>query len=147
MTTVNDETGSIVALWMETARLMKQKFLQAHKGSFNPLQIFALFVISEHDGLTMKELATHLRITSPSATSMVNRLVRLGWVKRRADDSNRKLVRVIVAPEGKKIFGRMMKQQASSMREILSILKPSDRKDFARILASLHDGLISQLKG
>lgn len=141
-----ENTGEIVALWMETARLMKQKFLHAHKGSFNPLQIFALFVITEHDGLTMKELAQHLRITSPSATSMVNRLVRLGWVKRTADESNRKLVRVIVAPKGKKVFGSMMKHQAQSMGEILSILQPSEQKDFARILSHLHKGLLSQLK-
>jgi DNA-binding MarR family transcriptional regulator len=143
MNRVQERTGDIVALWMQTARLMQHKFLHAHRGSFNPMQMFALFIISEHDGLTMKELAAHLHITSPSTTSLVNRLVRTKWVTRKADLSNRKLVRVYLAPVGRKMLSTLMKRQSATMRDILLILNSSDRRDFARILLNLRNGLLA----
>ncbi|MSR86879.1 MarR family transcriptional regulator, partial [Candidatus Peribacteria bacterium] len=64
----------------------------------NLLHIHSLFLISEQEGLTMKEIAKSLHITSPSATSLVNRLVDMKWVGREHDTENRKLVRLRLTP-------------------------------------------------
>src|SRR5438045_450401 len=94
----------ILASWMKTGRIMRQRMssLQKEKG-MNPLQLHGLIIIREHDGITMKEFADHLRVTSPTATSFANRLVKLGWITRKHDLKNRKLVRLHISLSGQKI--------------------------------------------
>lgn len=142
---VKTESGpkKVAALWMQTARLLKNRMFDASKKVVsNPQQMFAAYMIQEHEGLTMKELADLLGITSPSTTSLVNRLVRMKWVVRMADPSNRKLVRLKLGPEGKTMLAAMMKSQTKAMGDVLSLLNERDRQDFSRILSHLHQALL-----
>jgi DNA-binding MarR family transcriptional regulator len=137
-----DPTGEIVTLWMQTAKILgKRIFMQTGKSSVNPQQMFALLIIAEQDGITMKEFAQLLGITSPSATSLVNRLVRMKWVTRVTDPKNRRLVRLTMSASGKKIMHSAMEARAKAMREVLSLLPLNDRKDFARVLGHLYSAL------
>ncbi len=132
-------TGDVVKLWMQTAKLLgKRVFLSTGKVAVNPQQQFALLIISDRDGITMNELARELGITGPSATSLVNRLVRMKWVTRVADPDNRRLVRLQMAQEGREIMHTILKERAKAMHEVLSLLPSRDRSDFARILTHLH---------
>lgn len=143
MSSSNDTTGEIATLWLKTGKLLhKRIFCFKDRPPVNPQQIFAMFIISEHDRMTMKELAVHLGITSPSATSLVNRLVRMKWVIRMTDPLNRKLVRLRMAPAGKTAILAAMKMQSKAMEDVLSLLNPKDRADFGRVLTSLHDALL-----
>ncbi len=143
MISSKDTTGEIATLWMKTGKLLhKRIFCFQNRPPINPQQIFAMFILSEHDRMTMKELAVHLGITSPSATSLVNRLVRIKWVIRMTDPLNRKLVRLRMAPAGKTAIQATMKMQSKAMKDVLLLLNPKDRTDFARVLTSLHDALL-----
>ncbi len=138
----SDATGEVVTLWMQTAKILgKRIFLKADKNIVNPQQMHALFIVSEHNGITMKELATFLGITSPSTTSLVNRLVRMKWVTRKMDPENRRLVRITMAAAGVKIMNSSMQLRSEAMREVLALLTPEDRKDFARVLRNLYKAL------
>jgi DNA-binding MarR family transcriptional regulator len=139
MPTQEVTTGDVVKLWMQTAKLLgKRVFLSAGKNKVNPQQQFALLIIGERDGITMNELARELGITGPSATSLVNRLVRTKWVSRVADPDNRRLVRLKMAQPGREIMETVLKERAKAMHEVLSLLTSRDRSDFARILTHLH---------
>jgi DNA-binding MarR family transcriptional regulator len=141
----NDMTGEVVTLWMQTAKMLSKRILcQSDKKSVNPQQMYAMYIIGEHTGITMKELATQLGITSPSATSLVNRLVRMKWVSRSTDPHNRRLVRLQMASDGKKIMRLAMKEREKAMHDTLFLLTVEDRNDFARILRNLHSALTPQ---
>jgi DNA-binding MarR family transcriptional regulator len=139
----------IITLWMQITRLLHQKMVtlrKEKKSMLNPMQMHALIIIKEHDKLTMKEFADYLRITSPSATSFVNRLVRLKWVKRISDKDNRKLVRLCLTDMGRRIIATRMKEHMSSMRQLFELLSGADQREFARILGSLHTALAKNIK-
>lgn len=139
-----ESNGNLATLWMQTGRLLRDRMFQHHKSkNINPPQMFALHIIHEHAGITMKELADLLCITSPSATSIVNRLVKLKWVVRVADPKNRKLVRVKLASKGKNMLESAMQEQAKAMKGVLNLLSASDQHDFARILTNLHTALLN----
>lgn len=142
-----DVTSDLVTLWMRTTKVLgKRIFLQAGKCIVNPQQMHAMFIIGERGGITMKEFAQHLGITSPSATSLANRLVRMKWITRETDPENRRLVRLNMAAAGNKIMEMAMQARANAMREVLSLLPAEDRKDFARVLTHLHDVLVEKSK-
>lgn len=125
-------------LLMEMARVIRKKLIFDSETKFNPLQFHALMVIKERDGITMKQFADALRVTSPSATSFADRLVKLKWIRRRQDPENRKLVRLEMTPAGNTMIASAMTHHATVMRDIFSRLSDKDQRELVRILHSLH---------
>ena len=89
----------------------------------------------------MKELAKSLHVASPSATSLINRLVKMQWVGRMHDEKNRKLVRLSLTPLGKRILREKHDRRREVLRSIFSLLTPSEQAQLAR----LHEKLSSKL--
>ncbi len=128
---------------MDTAidlmRLARHRMTCDSRGSMaNFLQLHALAIINEHEGITMKELAEILHITSPSATAFVQRLVKMGWLARKHDKKNRKLVRLRISPRGRSMIRRNRATRLSAMRRTLAVLSLAELKSFAQILRKIH---------
>lgn len=137
-----DQTDSIIASALAISRTLRREMAcKTGAKDVNMLQMHALLHMREHEGMTMKEIAQHLKITSPSATSFVNRLVTMGWVERSADSSNRKLVRLNVSQKGLSLLQTNLNQRKEDLRKILSLLSAKDREDLSRILSSLSTSL------
>jgi len=128
-------------LLLEMARMLRKKLIFDSEARFNPLQFHALMVIRERDGITMKEFADALHITSPSATSFADRLVKLKWVKRRQDPGNRKLVRLEMTTAGAAMISSAMAHHGTVMRNLFSKLPEKDQRELVRILQHLHSSL------
>ncbi|MDO8649325.1 MAG: MarR family transcriptional regulator [Candidatus Peregrinibacteria bacterium] len=130
---------SIISLTFELSRVVRKRMARAstQMHAMNFLQLHALLLILEYPGITMKELAVGMKITSPSATSLIERLVRSKLVRRSADTKNRKLVRLRVTPEGLKILRSAMRQKHEAVRDIIEHVPEHDLEEFARILATL----------
>lgn len=127
----------IIGLLMQLHRLLRK-----HDATvLHWPQLHGLMLIREHEGMTMKELAEALRITAPSTTSFVERLVTLHWVTRHADPKNRKLVRVKVTDEGKKVLADAMQQKQRLLRKVFGLMPAKDQNEFARILQELCNTL------
>lgn len=135
MPPVKDSIDRLIDSTYDFGRIMRQQMLgQISKGKqVNFLQLHALFLISEQEGLTMKELAKLLHVSSPSATSLVNRLVRTDWVHREHDETNRKLVRLRLTPAGKKVLREKHEQRRQILREVFSFLSKAEQEQLARI--------------
>lgn len=131
----------IITHMMELHRLLRRHSdtlgTQREHSALNWPQLHALMLIREHDGMTMKELAKSLHITAPSATSFVERLVKLRWVSRHADPKNRKLVRIKVTEIGKSALTDAMQQKKRLLRRVFGLMQAKDQNEFARILQEL----------
>ena len=143
ISTPKDPIDRIIASTYEFGRIMRRQMLTDPKtgAAMNPLQLHALFLISEQEGMTMKELAKLLHVSSPSATSLVNRLVKVQWVGRMHDDRNRKLVRLWLTPLGKRVLKEKHDQRRAALRGIFSLLTAAEQTQ----LADLHEKLRHKL--
>lgn len=137
---MDSSVDRIIQLTFDLSRILRHIMTcVADEGTpVNFLQIHALVLIDAHPGLTMKELAEYLRVASPSATSFVGRLVKLGWVERERDDENRKLVRLRVTTEGKRVLREKKSKRVAAIKRILQLLSPQELRDLAAILEKLH---------
>jgi DNA-binding MarR family transcriptional regulator len=135
-----DALDRIIDLTFELHRTFRQHMLQCmkdEKDELNFLQIFALVHIEKMPGLTMKELAQMLHVTSPSATSFVSRLEKGKWIERYHDQDNRRLVRLRLTPTGKKLVHGKMAKRRAELRRLLGSLPVSEQTAFATILDHL----------
>jgi len=97
--------------------------------------------VDASEGPTMREIAKHLRVTAPSATSLVRKLSSLGWVKRVPSGSDKRVVMIRLTPRGERELTRYRKQSEGIMRKVFSKLPERDLahlKGALRTLRSIH---------
>ena len=143
MNASNDSLTRLIESTYEFGRMMRHHMLGGGKmlRTANLLQMHVLFVISEHEGITMKEVAKMLHVSSPSATSIINRLVRLLWVTRKHDHLNRKLVRLRLTPAGTRMLHAQQRKRDSMLRTIFGGLSKAEQKQLALIHEKLRKHL------
>lgn len=140
---MSDSPARIIQLWMEISRLLRKSMSKRdpHACHMNQLQMHGMLVVAEHPDITMKELADSLHISSPSATSFVDRLVKLSWIERAADMKNRKLVHLRMLPAGKEALDQAKKEHSAVMHGLFSLLSQADQEQFERVLLNLKEAL------
>ena len=107
----------------------------------NFLQVHALAIVHERRGMTMTDFASALRITQPSATSFVGRMEKLGWIARKHDAENRKLVRLSVTKKGTGVLRTMIAKRLAVFQKILAFLSQEEQEELARIIEKLRTSL------
>jgi MarR family transcriptional regulator, organic hydroperoxide resistance regulator len=80
-------------------------FTAAYKPLLEPLgltypQYLVLLVLWERDGVSVKEIGARLQLDSGTLTPLLKRLEKAGFVHRRRDSSDERLLRVQLTPEG-----------------------------------------------
>ncbi len=141
MITRHNAIDSLIGSTMEIARAMRHRVFCNTKDGLHPGQLHAMFVVGEHPGMTMKELAGMLHITSPSATSLINRIVQLGLVQRRHDARNRKLVRLKLSRKGSELLKSNHEERNKTLRILFGIITPEEQTQ----LSSIHQKLVTHI--
>ncbi len=129
VTTTKTETSELLSLLFTLNRRIR--------GEASILHIKALHFVTEHTNPSMKEIADCFGVTPPSATAMINRLVEDGLLKREADKTDRRAVRISITAAGKKDLDKSVKQMQESAESIASVLSAEERAIFIRILQKL----------
>ena len=139
-------TTQTIDRMMELHRFIRQQMHSLPKESSgrNLLQLHALSIVREHAGMTMKELASGLRITPPSATAFVARLVKHRCVERFADPKNRRVVRLRITPTGTRLLSAAMRGRRKILRDVVQLLSSRDQREFTRIISTLIGALRSR---
>ncbi len=106
-------------------------------------QLRVIFHMRESPGVTAGELACRLSVTPPTISGIVDRLVKLGLVRRADDESDRRLVRNFLSPAGDAAASRLEKGSDYFTRRILMEMTQSDLDAMltglqAFVLASNH---------
>ncbi|RKY72244.1 MAG: hypothetical protein DRP97_00920 [Candidatus Latescibacterota bacterium] len=85
----------------------------------------------------MKEVADYFCITPPSATSLINPLVKSEMLKRVYDKNDRRIVRLSITSKGRKELKRGFNKLNNNMKKILMQLNINEQKNIIRILEKL----------
>lgn len=83
---------------------------------------------------TVSELADRAGITSPGVTQMVDKLAASGYVERRTDPADQRLVRVSVTPEGLEALAEGEQAFEERVRILFSRLSPGELHSLADLL-------------
>ncbi|MCD6528546.1 MarR family transcriptional regulator [bacterium] len=139
MTSSNRMINYVISLIFKTNRLIREKLKKEkkHLNFFSILHLEALRYIAEKKNPSMKEVADYFCITPPSATSLINSLVRLNLVKRIYDKNDRRAIRLSITLKGKKELQKGIKRINENMKKVLSQLNTKELKNLIKILEKL----------
>ena len=132
----NDQISQIVDLIFTIRRLMHGKNEDRKKCEVPFLHLIALRYISE-ERPSMKDFADFLSITPPSATSLIDTLIKTGLVERHEDENDRRSVKITITKTGEKYFKDGTDKMALRMRNGLEKLDANEQKELTMILKKL----------
>lgn len=89
-------------------------------------QLKALLLISEEEGIRMRELARKMGGSFSNATVLVDRLVERGFVERLAEPEDRRVVLVRVSEEGRRLIEQLVTSWRAITTSLLETLAPED---------------------
>lgn len=131
-------TNTLIEKTFSFLRCMKgQMSLQSDVLNLSMIQLQTLIFIKQNPTTPMKAVAEYLRVELPSATSIVEKLVKLSYVKRQTDTEDRRLVLLHLTPKGESLLADAMKERSKNMEHILSYLSEKDRDELSRIFDTL----------
>jgi len=93
----------------------------------SPTQMSALATIGRLGPMTLGELAGAERVQPPTITAAVGRLEAQGYVVRRPDEQDRRIVRVEVTSAGRKLLARNRSRKTAYLAKRLRALSPRER--------------------
>jgi len=103
------------------------------------IQIETLRIIREHRGILMKDLAGQLFISPPSATTLVDELVKKRLAQRSYDKKDRRLVLISLTPKGKMGLEKSLKGKMEWIRGKIKLLSGNEKKNLLKILEKLAE--------
>ena len=97
--------------------------------------------VATHEPVNMKDLAEYLHIKPPSATAIVNQMIRAKLVVRERVAADRRAVRIRISTFGRKV----MKERAIMARRIMSdatgALNETEQKTLIKLLSKILDNV------
>ena len=130
----SSENSQLITLMFATKRTLMQRF-KDRKG-FDPISYFRseiLRYLKDHPNPKMKDVADYLGITPPSATIMIDKMVKENFIERAPDAKDRRKIILKVTKKGDRFFTKTFKAMHGIIEEVFKQLNSKDKKDLIRI--------------
>lgn len=133
--------NQLVELLFKTGQLIREHTKPSEKlslASFAQLHIMQFVAMADNKKpINMSAIANHLNITPPSATSLVNNLVKNKDLKRISDTKDRRIVRLELTRRGLKALARGRAQLIKRMEVVFSVLNQKEQNQMISILQKI----------
>lgn len=100
-------------------------------------QLRVLFILRDTPGAPAGFLADRLRVTPPTVTGLVDRLVRVGLVRREEDPEDRRLVRNYLTERGLQVVGEVEREGRAYLTKVFDRLTLDQLNRFVAALEDL----------
>jgi DNA-binding MarR family transcriptional regulator len=101
-----------------------------------------LLALWEQEGLTQTELAERLKIAPATATKMLQRMERTGFIQRKPDAKDQRISRVYLTKAGRAIQGDVEAVWKTMQAETFANFTPEERASLRRFLFQMRENLL-----
>ncbi len=106
-------------------------------GITNP-QFSALLALRENPNITMGELCDKLFLACSTATDLVDRMEKNGFLERKRDTQDRRVIRLSISEMGKRVISEVVAARRRYVSSILEKLTEEEISQLAQSLDRLH---------
>jgi len=101
----SDKKHENLGYWMSCISRLSYAFIKKrlHKTRLRRGQFFFLKILSKNDGMSQNELSDLLSIDKATTARAIKRLLLSGYVRKTADPSDRRVNRLYLTTEGRKV--------------------------------------------
>ena len=128
--------GAYWSVYLELQRPAIEEWLGLRDVSLAQLRV--LLTLHIEGAMTMGGLADSLGVGLPTASHLVERLVRAGWVERAEAEEDRRVTRACLTQEGAELIGRLREDRQTHFKAWLVAMSDTDRDALLRGLTALE---------
>ncbi|MFC1920544.1 MarR family winged helix-turn-helix transcriptional regulator [Chloroflexota bacterium] len=110
-------------------------------------QFAALMVLHIEDGVRQRRLAELLETDTTTVTVLCNSLEKRGWIKRINDESDRRLKRITLTDDGRRIYAEAFEKLHSGLSYMHDKTPVEEIREAMPFLEELHSNIKALLEG
>ena len=127
----------------DVARLLRTVFERRVRSlGLTRAQWVTIARIHRHPGLSQSEVADLLEIEKATAGRLIDRMEAKGWIERRADPLDRRINRLHLTGEAKRMYALIWPIAQETVDDALSDLSTSERKTLSRLMQGVKGRLL-----
>jgi DNA-binding MarR family transcriptional regulator len=125
--------------WMEVSmRFSMRNFLRyARESGLSMSNFGAIFHIHRIGSCGVTEIGEHLGVTSAAASQMLDRLVDQGLIERSEDPEDRRVKRIQLTEDGRRVYEQGIQARQSWMEDLDASLSQDEKKTIATALETM----------
>ena len=129
------------------SKLIKLRFdsVLADEGLFAG-QHEIIFMIDRNDGITLSELAKKMKTSAASASVSVKRMEKAGFIERKADENDSRIVHLHLTEKSDKVKTRIQKTLNKKECELVADMSDEEVKMFKDFVVRAIDNLEKSMK-
>lgn len=120
---------------------VKQERNYLARGLITLPQLWALRQVAEMGDCSMRMLAQSQGLKASTVTGLVDRLVKLGLLKRFANETDRRAVLAMITPKGRKIMSALHTEHRRSIMRLFQHISPKERAMYLAIIEKICHAL------
>jgi DNA-binding MarR family transcriptional regulator len=136
------EDWELLAQFGQAYRIMSEAFME--QAGVHRAQATLLCRLFVQDGLSQSEIAEQLSVQGATMTQMLQRMEEAGFVVRRRDPEDNRLVRVYLTDEGRDKERSIVRQFMNLQEALFAGMSDVERVLFRRMLKQLLDTMAKQ---
>jgi DNA-binding MarR family transcriptional regulator len=113
----------------------------AHVADLPQAQLFVVMRLFHQGGCRLFDICHEMKVSAPTATGIVTRLEKSGYVKRSVDKHDRRAVIVALTPQGHKVALKLRGVVVQRWTEILSRISRDDAEKYIEILKKISEAI------
>ncbi|MBG0561007.1 MarR family winged helix-turn-helix transcriptional regulator [Actinoplanes aureus] len=135
-------------LMLQAGRLIQNAMEDAAAEAGMPgLDLLALYVLGEHEGLTGGALARLLYVQQSSVTPLADRLEAAGLIERERDENDRRRVWLCPTPQGETMAREATSKARDAVRHVFAPLSPGSATALAALLGDVVEPWLAEVSG
>lgn len=104
-------------------------------------QWLIFMIVGQRDGVTVKEIAVALGITSSAVTQLLDGLEKHGFVRRQASATDRRALAISPTPKFRRLFKKMKDQHLAFAVHLLASLTDSEFRAYVRLMRKIVENI------
>lgn len=103
-------------------------------GALSFPQLGAMMFLAEHPLCSMNELAGALDHSLSAVSGLVDRMVKNGWIRRERSPDDRRVVRVSLTEQGRRILQRVLMERRRTYMRLFAPLNDGERAQYLALM-------------
>jgi len=142
---LNAKADLSIELWQSISEIYRTAVkrlnnrLSEDKVSFSQFSI--LRAIGKFGPMPMNKLGEHMLVAPANITGLVDRLERKGYVERRRDRNDRRLLKIELTERGMRIHDKVIEQFWTYVRNVFSSLSENERTVLLGLLTRIRKNI------
>ncbi len=132
-----DKINDVVPVMIK--EFSRRNVAELYKGKITLPQFLILGFLHNNGDSKMCGIAKFMSVTTAAMTGMVDRLERLGYVKREPEPKDRRIINVGLTSKGQELVNKINLRRREMIVDVFGKVSEQDRMDYLRVLTKVKD--------